>query len=78
MHVLFQLPYWKDGKKDVTESRAIMKHLCRIYKPELLGKTPEAQTDIDAVDNLVYDIFYSGIVPVIYHYTVSINHADDK
>lgn len=68
----FQLPYWKDGKKDVTESRAIMKYLCRIHKPELLGKTAEVQTDIDAVDNMVYDIFYSGIVPVIYQYTVSI------
>jgi len=63
------LPYILDGKDKVTESRAIMKHLCRTRKPELLGKSPEIQTRIDMVDNFMYDLVYTGLIPVIYRYT---------
>jgi len=63
------LPYLVDGSHKVTESRAILKYLCRTRKPELLGKTVEVQTRIDMVDNFIYDLLYTGLIPVLYQYT---------
>lgn len=56
----------------MTESRAIMKHLCRTRKPELLGKSVDVQAKIDMVDNFIYDCLYSGLAIVAYHYTVTL------
>jgi glutathione S-transferase len=63
------LPYLLDGSQKVTESRAIMKYFCRTRKPELLGKTIEAQTQVDTVDNFMYDLVYCGFIPVLYQHT---------
>lgn len=49
-----------------------MKYLSRTRKPELLGKTPEVQTKIDMVDNFMYDVCYTGLIPVLYEYTVTL------
>jgi glutathione S-transferase len=70
LHLDFpNLPYLLDGTMKVTESRAIMKYLSRTRKPELLGKTIEAQTQIDTVDNFMYDLLYCDFIPVLYEYT---------
>ncbi|CAL8149212.1 unnamed protein product [Orchesella dallaii] len=63
------LPYLFDGSTKITEARAILKHLCRTRKPELLGKTIEAQTKIDMVDNFVYDLWYIEFSEMLYGYT---------
>jgi len=68
------VPYLLDGPHKVTESRAIMKHLCRTRKPELLGKTAEIQTKIDMVDNFIYDLLYTGFIPVVYRYTEELHN----
>jgi len=63
------VPYLLDGPHKITESRAILKHLCRTRKPELLGTTPEIQARIDMVDNFIYDVLYTMFIPLVYHYT---------
>lgn len=61
-----------DGATKVTESRAIMKYICRTRKPEMVGKTLQEQTDIDIIDNLMYDLFYVHLIPLCYEPTVRI------
>ncbi|CAL8136799.1 unnamed protein product [Orchesella dallaii] len=62
------LPYFFDGSTKITETRAILKHLSRTRKPELLGKT-EIASKIDMVDNFLYDLYYIEFAGMIYGYT---------
>lgn len=59
-----------DGESKVTESNAILKHLCRKRRPELLGKTEEVKQRIDMLEYFMYDIAMLGIGTVAYQYTV--------
>lgn len=70
-----QVPYFFDRGNKITESRAIIKYLCRTRKPELLGKTLEVQTKIDMLDYFIYDLLEIGLVPAAYYYTVCIKNT---
>jgi len=63
------LPYLLDGSSKVTEARAILKHICRTRRPEMLGKTNEIQAKVDMVDNFLYDLWYIEFAGMLYEYT---------
>jgi len=50
------LPYWKDGNTELTESKAIMKHNAREKKGGvLMPKNPELVAKAEMVENVIWD-----------------------
>jgi len=46
------LPYLIDGSTKLSESKSIMKYLCRKYDSTLLGTTPEEMATADMVSRI--------------------------
>ena len=57
------LPYYIDGEMRLTETLAIMKYICNIYGPELLGKDPEQQAKVEMVAGVVSDLKGATTMP---------------
>ena len=47
------LPYYFDGPIKMSETNAIMRHICRKHKPELLGTTQDESAHMDMMENIV-------------------------
>ena len=47
------LPYYIDKDIKITESSAIMRYICRKYKPELLGQTDQERSVVDMMEGVV-------------------------
>eukprot|EP00918_Siedleckia_nematoides_P082663 GHVU01181162.1.p1 GENE.GHVU01181162.1~~GHVU01181162.1.p1 ORF type:complete len:231 (-),score=54.54 GHVU01181162.1:923-1615(-) len=59
------LPYLLDGDVKISESIAIMRHLVRKYKPELMGKTDPERAQVDELVGVICDL-RSGMAKCCY------------
>jgi glutathione S-transferase len=57
------LPYYIDGDLKLSETNAIMKHICRKHKPELLGTTLEEQANMDMMEGIVGGLKGAATMP---------------
>ncbi|CAG7823032.1 unnamed protein product [Allacma fusca] len=68
------IPYWIDGDFKITESKAILKHVVRMYDPSLFGKTIEEQSRANMVEDVMWDLFVS-LTRTCMQYTVELREA---
>ena len=50
------IPYLIDKEEKLTDLNAIMLYICNAYCPELLGKTPQEQAEIDMLFSQLKDV----------------------
>lgn len=53
------MPYYIDGDVKLSESKSIMKYICKKYQPDLLGRTPFEVATADMVSR-VHDDMHKG------------------
>lgn len=75
---MFQLPYWKDGDIKMTESKAIMRHIARVYDQTetLLPKDPKIAYKVDMLENIIHEAMMK-IAMFAYNYDVCVG-ANEK
>ncbi|CEM22076.1 unnamed protein product [Vitrella brassicaformis CCMP3155] len=59
------LPYMIDGDVKISQTNAIMRHICRNYNPKLLGEGPHEMARVDMCADVVMD-YRNTIVKVAY------------
>ena len=64
-----QLPYWIDGSHRITETKAILKHIARTRKPELLGSTLKESSETEMTEEYVWDM-WTSLTRICLHNTV--------
>merc|ERR1719151_340534 len=70
------LPYYIDGDVKHSETMAIMRSICRKYKPEYLGRDLAEQAKVDALTNSLNDAFFAKVFgPCIFSQDWAANKA---
>jgi len=64
------LPWLEDGELKLTQSNAIIRHICRKYNPDLLGKNEADMSVVDMLMDVIGD-YRSGIVTLSYKDTAN-------
>lgn len=59
------LPYFIDGDVKHSETLAVLRSICRIYRPEYLGRNQKEQAYTDSFANSIYDLLNSWIPPYL-------------
>jgi hypothetical protein len=56
------LPYWFDGDVKMSEQLAILRQICRKYRPEYLGRTLKEQADLDMFSTIMKESYHDKLI----------------